>query len=83
MNLPDRLPGFRGFVVKAIGSLGGPKVTRTAKLALVKDRAALAGHLRRLADTPGLSTIVPGHGAVIRNDAAAAAAALRRAADGL
>ncbi len=83
MNLPDRLPGFRGFVVKAIGSLGGPKVTRTAKLALVKDRRALAGHLRRLADTPGLSTIVPGHGAVIRNDAAAAAAALRRAADGL
>lgn len=80
MNLPDRLPGFRGFVVKAMGSLGGPKVTRTAKLALVKDRRALAAHLRRLADTPGLATVVPGHGAVIRDDPGAA---LRRAADGL
>jgi hypothetical protein len=80
MNLPDRLPGFRGFVVKALGSLGGPKVTRTARIALVKDRRALAAHLRRLADTPGLAAVVPGHGAVVRDDPGAA---LRRAADGL
>lgn len=80
MNLPDRLPGFKGFVVKVMGSLGGPKVTRTAQLALVKDRRAYAAHLRRLADTPGLSTVVPGHGAVIQRDAGDA---LRLAADRL
>ena len=80
MNLPDKLPGFKGFVVKAIGSLGGPKVTRTAKIALVKDRRAYAAHLRRLADTPGLAVVVPGHGAVITSGAGDA---LRRAADGL
>jgi hypothetical protein len=80
MNLPDRLPGFKGFVVKAIGSLGGPKVTRTAKFALVEDRRRFAAQLRKLADLPGLTTVVPGHGAVIR---AGAPEALRRAADGL
>lgn len=80
MNLPDRIPGWRGFLVKAIGSTGGPKVTRTARFALVKDRRAYADHLRRLAARPALARIVPGHGAVIREGAAAA---LVRAADGL
>lgn len=80
MNLPDRLPGWRGFVVKLMGSTGGPKVTRTARLGLVKDKAAYAEHLRRLAARPALARVVPGHGAVITSDAAAA---LRRAADGL
>lgn len=80
MNLPQRLPGWRGLVVKLIGSTGGPKVTRTARLALVKDRRAYADHLRRLAARPGLARIVPGHGDVVHADAAAA---LRRAADGL
>ncbi len=82
MNLPAKLPGFKGWVVKALGSTGGPKVTRTAKLGLVKDKAAWADHLRRLAATPGLTRVIPGHGAVIR-DAAAAAAGLARAGDGL
>jgi hypothetical protein len=80
MNLPARLPGFKGFVVKAIGSLGGPKVTRTARFALIEDKRVFADQLRRLADTPGLTTVVPGHGAVIREGAPDA---LRRAADGL
>ena len=82
MNLPSKLPGFKGWVVKAIGSTGGPKVTRTAKLGLVKDKAAWAAHLRRLAATPGLTRVIPGHGDVIR-DAAAAAEGLARAGDGL
>jgi hypothetical protein len=82
MNLPDRLPGFRGWVVKAIGSTGGPKVTRTARIGIVQDKAAWADHLRRLAQVPGLTRVLPGHGAVIA-DAAAAVAGLQRAADGL
>jgi hypothetical protein len=80
MNLPDRLPGWKGWVVKAIGSTGGPKVTNTAKWFIVKDRPAYAAHLRRLAETPGLARIVPAHGDIVTNDAPAA---LRRAADGL
>jgi hypothetical protein len=80
MNLPDRLPGFKGWIVKVMGSTGGPKVTRTARIGLVKDKRAYADHLRRLAARPGLARIIPGHGAVIREGAAAA---LNRAADGL
>ena len=80
MNLPDRLPGFRGWVVKVIGSTGGPKVTGPPKWFIVKERAPYAEHLRRLAATPGLARIVPGHGDVVRTEAAAA---LIRAADRL
>ncbi|HUQ04425.1 MAG TPA: hypothetical protein VM261_18120 [Kofleriaceae bacterium] len=80
MNLPASLPGFKGWVVKMMGSTGGPKVTRTAKYFIVKNRPAYAAHLRRLADTPGLARVIPGHGDVVASDAAAA---LHRAADGL
>jgi hypothetical protein len=80
MNLPASLPGFKGWIVKVMGSTGGPKVTRTAKYFIVKDRPAYAAHLRRLADTPGLARVIPGHGDIVATDAAAA---LRRAADGL
>jgi hypothetical protein len=80
MNIPDRLPGFRGLVVKLIGSAGGPKVTRTAKYFIVKDRPAYAAHLRRLAETPGLARVIPGHGLVVASDPGAA---LVRAGDGL
>ncbi len=80
MNLPDSLPGFKGFMVKLMGSTGGPKVTRTARWFIVKDRPAYAAHLRRLADTPGLTQVVPGHGSIVTADAPGA---LRRAADGL
>lgn len=82
MNLPAKLPGWRGFVVKLIGSTGGPKVTRTAKTAIVTDKRAYADHLRRLAATPGLARVVPAHGDVIR-DPESAVAGVTRAADGL
>ncbi|MEZ4402908.1 MAG: hypothetical protein R3B06_23000 [Kofleriaceae bacterium] len=82
MNLPPRLPGWRGAVVKLLGSTGGPKVTWTARTFLVKDRPALAAHLRRLAARPALARVIPGHGAII-TDAAAARAALTTAAAGL
>lgn len=80
MNLPDRLPGWRGFVVKAIGSTGGPKVTRTARIGLVEDKRAYADQLRTLAARPRLRRAIPGHGAVILDDAGRDVA---RAADGL
>jgi len=80
MNLPASIPGFKGWVVKLLGSTGGPKVTRTARIGLVKDKRAYADHLRQLAARPDLARIVPGHGAVIVDDAAGA---LRIAADGL
>jgi hypothetical protein len=82
MNVPDRLPGFRGLLAKLAGVTGGPRVTRTARIGIVRDKRAYAAHLRRLAATPGLTRIVPGHGDVIR-DAAAAVAGVTRAADGL
>lgn len=69
MNLPDRLPGAKGLVVKLIGSTGGPKVTWTARVALVEDKRAYAAHLRALAARPGLVRIIPGHGAVITDGA--------------
>lgn len=80
MNLPASLPGVRGLVVKLIGSTGGPKVTRTARWFIVKDRAAWAAHLRRLAARPALARVIPGHGGIVTE---AAGAALLRAADGL
>lgn len=72
MNLPASLPGFKGWVVRLIGSTGGPKVTRTARIALVKDKKAYAAHLRRLAARPRLARIIPGHGAIVLDGAAAA-----------
>lgn len=74
MNLPARLPGFKGWVVKLIGSTGGPKVTWTARTFLVKDKPAYAAQLRELAARPALRRIIPGHGAVITDGAAAALA---------
>jgi hypothetical protein len=62
MNLPDRLPGFRGFVTRAIGSTGGPKVTWTARTFIVKDTAAYGRHLLRLSEMEGLTRVIVGHG---------------------
>lgn len=64
MNIPH-LPGLEGFLLRLIGSTGGPRVTRLARLVSVGDRRALAGHLERLAATPGLVRLVPSHGAIV------------------
>lgn len=79
MNLPDRLPGVKGWLVRLVDA-AGVKVTRTAKVALVDDKRAYADALRGLAARPGLRTIIPGHGALVTTDAAAA---LGAAADDL
>jgi hypothetical protein len=69
MNLPDKLPGFKGFLLGVLGSTGGPKVTGIAKTFVVRDKARCAAHLRRLSELEGLTQIVPGHGAVVAHDA--------------
>lgn len=56
------LPGLFGFVYKLIGSSGGPKVTRLLKLLAVGNAKLLRAHLERLAETPGLHRVIPGHG---------------------
>lgn len=67
-NMPH-LPGLTGFVLRLVGSTGGPKVTRVAKLFLVKDKRALKAHLEKLADTPDLKRLVIMHGDMVTEDA--------------
>jgi hypothetical protein len=59
------LPGFSGFIMRAIGSTGALKVTRIMRLFGVKDLGALKAHLVRLAETPGLARLIVSHGHVI------------------
>jgi hypothetical protein len=63
-NQPD-LPGFGGWVMKTLGSTGGPKVTNVAKWFLVKEKPAVQAHLLRLAETAKLTRLVPGHGDLV------------------
>jgi hypothetical protein len=79
MNIPHR-GGVEGLVLRLLGSSGGPKVTRIARMFTVADRAALAGALERLAATPGLVRLVPSHGEIVAADAPGV---LRRVAAGL
>lgn len=67
-NVPG-LPGFSGFVMKLLGSTGGPKVTLIGRLLVVKDKPALRAHLERLA-TAEVVRLIPGHGDVIEARAA-------------
>lgn len=78
-NLPHQ-PGFFGLIFRLLGSTGGPRVTRMMRLMAVRDRKALAQQLSALASEPGLSRLIPGHGAMIEQDAGLV---LRTVADGL
>ncbi|MFL5318029.1 MAG: hypothetical protein ACJ790_00130 [Myxococcaceae bacterium] len=73
MNIPE-MAGLDGFMFKLLGSIGGPRVTRIAKFALVGDKKQLKEHLRELGQTPGLSRIIPSHGRNIEGAEAAKAA---------
>jgi hypothetical protein len=65
-NMPH-LSGVKGFVIKHLmKSSGGPRVSRVAKLLLVKDKPAFAAQLDQLA-TPDLVRIVVGHHEMITN----------------
>jgi len=60
-NMPHR-GGFEGMVFKHVTqSSGGPKFTRVARFFLLKDKAAFAGELRRLAQTPELRRVIVSH----------------------
>jgi len=68
-NVPHQ-KGLGGFFFRALGSTGGPRVTRIMKTFAVKDKKALRAHLERLAEE-GPHRIVPGHGDIIERDAGA------------
>lgn len=76
MNM-SHIPGFNGFIGRAIGFTGPIKLPPITKFMLVKDKGALRADLQRLADTPDLQRIVPSHGDVVTSDPAGA---LRRVA---
>jgi hypothetical protein len=79
-NMPH-VPGAHGFIFKHLTkSSGGLRVSRLTRLLLIKDRAAFAAHLLRLADTPSLRRILVAHHQTVSEDAAAA---LRAAVAGL
>jgi hypothetical protein len=62
--------GFGGLVMRLLGSTGGPKVTRIARMMMVSDRAALRAQLVELTKTPGLARIVVSHVDIIDQDPA-------------
>lgn len=61
----QHVAGAQGFVMRMLGSTGGPKVTRVAKTMMVSDRSAVAKELVELANLPKLYALVPGHGDVV------------------
>ncbi|MCC6522568.1 MAG: hypothetical protein IT373_07895 [Polyangiaceae bacterium] len=71
-NMPH-VRGFTGFVLRHLtSSTGGPRISRVARLFLIKDKRAFAAHLERLAALPGLARVVVSHHEVIDHDPAAA-----------
>jgi hypothetical protein len=60
-NMPHG-SGLAGLFFRHVtASTGGPRVSRLFRWFVVKDRAAFAAHLDRLADTPGLIRIIVSH----------------------
>jgi hypothetical protein len=75
-NMPH-LHGVHGFILRHVtGSSGGPRVSRVARLFMVKDKKAYAAQLERLA-TPDLRRIIVAHHEMLTDDPAGA---LRRVA---
>lgn len=70
MNVP-RAPGLGGLVFRLLGSTGRPGVTPIARWFIVGDRAIFREHLLRLARRPGLRRLIPCHGGIVDDDAAA------------
>lgn len=69
MNLRKPLPGLEGTVLRWLGSMGGPKLTRLGRWALLRDPAAFARHLDRLAALPGLTRLIFSHGETVDESA--------------
>jgi hypothetical protein len=62
------MPGFSGWVMKMLGSTGGPRVTPVAKRLFVKDVDALKSQCLAWSKTPFLNRVVVSHGDVIAED---------------
>lgn len=71
MDLRRDLLGY--LFTTLLGSAPGPRVSRLAKLALVKDKRALRAELQRLATLPDLCRLLVGHDKVSLGQAAARA----------
>ena len=76
-NVPP-IRGPKGWLMRLLGSTGGPRVTPLARWTLVSDKHRLANHLWHLSQLPGLKRIIPGHGDVIETDAAQTLEAVAR-----
>ena len=71
-NMPH-VGGLLGLILRYVtASTGGPRVSRVAKMALVKDKAALRADFERLAETPGLRRLIVAHNDMVEGDAAGA-----------
>jgi hypothetical protein len=66
-NMPHR-----GLFSRLIGASGGPRVSRTARIALLRDARALARRFVALAATPGLVRVMVAHEQTIASEPAAA-----------
>jgi|LNFM01.1.fsa_nt_gb hypothetical protein len=62
--------GAQGTMMRLLGSTGGPRVTRVARLAMVSEGYLVAKSLVELANRRGLYAAIPGHGSVIATNAA-------------
>lgn len=71
-NMPHA-SGFAGFIFKYVTqSTGGPRVSRLARMFIVKDRLAFRGHMLKLAELPELRRVIVSHHRMITEDAAGA-----------
>lgn len=67
-NIPHQ-PGIGGFILRMLGSTGGPKVTRIMRLFAIKDKKRVREHLLKLAEKhEEIFCIIPGHGNIINQD---------------
>lgn len=65
----DGLPGFGGWVGKALGLTGPePKIPAVTRFASIKDKDALRGQLKTWARMEGLKRILVSHGSMITQD---------------
>jgi len=70
----DKKRDMLGYLFTTVmGSAPGPRISRLAKLTLVKDKGALRAHLEQLAQTPNLVRLIVAHEKVASGPDAAAA----------
>jgi hypothetical protein len=70
-NMPHR-SGFGGFMLKHVTkSSGGPRITRLARLGIIKDKSVFRAQLEKLADTPDLKRVLVAHHLPLEGDVAA------------